>query len=73
MTAPGRPALAHNAPKVAPSDLPEKSRGLQEAHWVQRPPRGALRTPKEPAETAQEDTKMAQVGPKSPKGFRAVF
>ena len=30
MTAPGGPAPAHSAPKMAPSDLPEGSRELQE-------------------------------------------
>ena len=30
MTAPGGPAPAHSTPKMAPSDLPEGSRGLQE-------------------------------------------
>ena len=43
MTAPGGPAPAHSAPKMAQSDLPEGPRGLQEAPLD--PPEAAKGTP----------------------------
>ena len=43
MTAPGGPAPAHSTPKMAPSDLAEGSRGLQEGGLG--PPEAAKENP----------------------------
>ena len=83
MIAPGGPAPAHSAPKMAPSDLPKGSRELQEApldppeatKGSLRTPRGAQETPKETQEDpkmAQEGSKMAQVGSKVGPEMRKV-
>ena len=75
MTAPGGPAPAHSAAKMAPSDLPEGSGGLQEEpldppEAAKGSPEDAQRGPRdaqgaqEGAKGAQEGSKRAQVGSK---------
>ena len=72
MTAPGRPAPAHNAPKMAPSDLQEGSKVLQDgpldpleaAKGDPYDAQGSLRDAQETPKKGQEGSKMPQVGSK---------
>ena len=69
MTAPGTHAPAYSAPEMAPSDLPEGSRGLQEAPLD--PPEAAKGTPLGRPGRPKRRPRGPKMGPRWPKrGFK---